>query len=131
MKRSIHLSPSDHSLIRYLVSFVVMAIICKYNDLKILGPRSELKLLSLRGLFGSLNVFAVYFSIMFLNPSDATTLVHVSIIITSIISRFFLGEKLTLAHLVAIVLTANGVLFISKPSFLFGPKPLPQRWVIE
>lgn len=123
MKRSVYLSPSDHSVIRYFLSFIVMAFICIYNNLKILGPRSEFKLLCVRGLVGSLNVLCVYFSIMFLNPSDATTLIHISIIITSIISRLFLSEKLTLAHFVAIILTANGVLFISKPAFLFQEAP--------
>ncbi len=120
MKRSIYMSPTDHSAIRYTVTFIIMLMICKYNKLKILGPRKHFKLLLARGMLGSFSLVAFYFSIMCLAPSDSVTLIHSSLIITAIISRIFLGEKLTLAHFVAIILTANGILFISKPSFLFN-----------
>jgi len=120
VKRSIYMSPTDHSAIRYIVTVITMLIICKYKKLKILGPRKHFKLLLARGMLGSFSLVAFYFSIMCLAPSDSVTLIHSSLIITAIISRIFLGEKLTLAHFVAIILTANGILFISKPSFLFN-----------
>ena len=119
MKKTIYLAPTDHSAIRYIVTLIFMVIVCKYNDLKLLGPRKQFKLLLARGVIGSLSLLCFYFAIMLLNPSDSTTLVHSSIIITAVLSRLFLGEKLTFAHFLAIVLTANGVMFISKPDFLF------------
>lgn len=124
MKKSKWLSPTDHSAIRYLVSLIVMVIICKYNDLKLLGPRKAFKLLFVRGLIGSFSLLAFYSSIMLLTPSSSTSLIHMSIIITAVMSRFCLGERLTIAHFIAIALTANGVLFISKPSFLFSSDDL-------
>jgi drug/metabolite transporter (DMT)-like permease len=57
---------------------------------------------------------------MLLNPSDAITITHTSIIITAVLARIFLNEKITLAHFIALILTVIGVLFICKPSFLFG-----------
>ena len=39
------------------------------------------------------------------------------------LSRFFLKERLTLAHFIAILFTACGVVFISKPSFIFPKHP--------
>ena len=65
-------------------------------------------------------VITVYFSLMLLNPSDVVTLMHGSIIITGILSRIFLKEKLTIAHLIGLMLTVMGVIFISKPSVLFS-----------
>ncbi len=124
MKKSIHLSPTDHSAIRYTLTFIIMVIICKYNKIKILGPRKFFKLLLIRGFLGSIALMSFYFAILFLTPSDAVTLVHSSIIITAILSRIFLGEKLTLAHFLAVFLTFNGVLFISKPDFIFKRESL-------
>lgn len=68
---------------------------------------------------GSITLITIYFAIMFINPSDVVSLAHSSIIITAILSKIFLKEKLTIAHLIALILTVIGVLFISKPSFLF------------
>lgn len=119
MKRTKHFSPSDISLIRYIVSLILMVIILRYHKLKLLGPRKQFKLLLTRGIFGAFSLLSFYFSLMLMNPSDSVALLHSSIIITAVLSRLFLGEKLTLAHFFAIVLTANGVLFISKPSFIF------------
>lgn len=59
---------------------------------------------------------------MFINPSDVASIAHSSLIITAIMARLFLNEKLTFAHLISLILTAIGVLFISKPSFLFNTK---------
>lgn len=123
MKKSIHLSATDHSLVRYLLSLVIFIIICRFNDLKFLGPRKQFKLLCARGIIGTCSLLSFYISIMLLDPSDSTTLVHSAIIITAILSRLFLGEKLTIAHLIATLFTANGVLFISKPEFLFPKEP--------
>ncbi len=98
MKRSIHMSPTDHSTIYYAVTLVMMVIICRYKKMKILGPRRHFKLLLVRGMLGSLSLFPFYYSVILLDPSDSSTLFHSSLIITAVISRLFLGEKLTLAH---------------------------------
>lgn len=44
---------------------------------------------------------------------------HGSIIMTAILSRIFLKEKITIAHFIGFVLTVIGVIFISKPAVLF------------
>jgi drug/metabolite transporter (DMT)-like permease len=119
MKRSKTFSPSDHSGIRYIITLIVMILILRYKKLKLLGPKKEFRLLFIRGLVGSIALICFYFSIMLLNPSDSVTLVHSSLIITAVCSRIFFKEKLTIAHIIAILLTVNGIIFISKPSFLF------------
>ena len=122
MKRAKYLSPTDHSTVRYTITLITMILILRYKKLKILGPRKEFKLLAARGIFGAVSLILFYFAIMLLSPSDTVTLVHSGIIITAIISRIFLHEKLTIAHLIAILLTINGIVFISKPSFIFATR---------
>jgi drug/metabolite transporter (DMT)-like permease len=46
-------------------------------------------------------------------------LAHTSLIITAVLARIFLKEKLTIAHLIASIFTIFGVIFISKPSVIF------------
>lgn len=72
-----------------------------------------------RGFCGSIGLISVYFALMFLNPSDVITIMHGSIIITAVLSRIFLNEKLTIAHFIGLILTVIGVIFISKPSVFF------------
>lgn len=99
---------------------IVMLVFIKLNNLELFGPREQRKLLLLRGVVGSASVIATYFSIKYLDISDVETLTNSCVIITAIISRVFLNEKLTVCHVVALVLTICGVLFIVRPSFLFG-----------
>ncbi|CAF0959473.1 unnamed protein product [Brachionus calyciflorus] len=119
LRRSKWLSGSDHSTIRYTTTFIVMIIYMKYHEMGLTGPKKQFNLILIRGLLGSFALISIYFAIMFINPSDVVSLAHSSIVITAIMSRIFLKEKLTLAHIFSIFLTATGVLFISKPSFLF------------
>jgi drug/metabolite transporter (DMT)-like permease len=61
----------------------------------------------------------VYTAISFTSPSNVTTLVHTSIILTAIFSRFMFDEKISISIFVSIILSCLGVVFISKPTFLF------------
>jgi drug/metabolite transporter (DMT)-like permease len=120
IKRAKWLGGSDHSLVRYIVTFIVMFTVLKYKNLSIFGPRRLLKILLFRGFVGSCALICLYFAIMLINPSDAITIAHTSIVITAVLARIFLKEKITLAHFIALILTIIGVLFICKPSFLFS-----------
>ena len=62
---------------------------------------------------------------LMLTPSDAAALGNTSIIFTAVLARIFLKEQLGVIHFVAITLTITGVIFISKPSFLFGSLTAP------
>ena len=118
------LSGSDHSLVRYATTIVIMLTIIKYKNLNLWGPREQRCLLMFRGFIGSCALLTMSFAFMLLNPSDSTTLSHTSMIITGILARIVLKEKLTIAHFIALILTVVGIVFISKPTILFPNKPL-------
>ena len=105
---------------RYAIQFVVMLAFIRMNNLSPLGPKEHHGLLIIRGLVGSAAVITAYFSIKYLDVSDVETLTNSSVIITAIFSRLFLNEKLTISHILSLVLTLVGVVFIVRPSFLFG-----------
>lgn len=119
MKKSFTLSGSDSSTIRYFVQFVTMFIVLKYKHLHPFGPKKERKLLTYRGLAGILGLMCGFFAIKFINPSDFKAINHSSILITAVLARIFLKEKLTFAHIFAFIMTIIGVFLISKPTFLF------------
>ncbi|RNA11471.1 solute carrier family 35 member G1 [Brachionus plicatilis] len=126
LRRAKWLSAADHATIRYFFTFITMTIFVKYHQMNMFGPKKQLSLLLIRGLVGYFSLMSVYFALMLINPSDVVSLAHASLIITAIMSRIFLKEKLTIAHVFSIFLTAVGVLFISKPSFIFGTKQMVQ-----
>jgi drug/metabolite transporter (DMT)-like permease len=127
MRRAKFLAGSDHSLVRYIITFIVMATTLKYKGLPII-PAKHLKLLLFRGFIGSCALISMYFALMFLNPADAVSLAHSSLIITAVLSRFFLKERLTIAHLIAFIFTIFGVIFISKPSIIFERNPEQKQY---
>lgn len=57
---------------------------------------------------------------MFVDPSDVVSLTHTSLIMTAILAKIFLKEKLTIAHFLGILLTAAGIIFITQPPFIFA-----------
>lgn len=97
-----------------------MLAFIRMNNLNPLGPKEHHGLLMIRGVVGSAAVIAAYFSLKYLDVSDVETLTNSSVIITALFSRLFLNEKLTISHILSLCLTLTGVLFIVRPSFLFG-----------
>jgi drug/metabolite transporter (DMT)-like permease len=86
------------------------------------GEPSQRMLLSIRGITSSFGLILLYFALRFIPPSDLSAIGHTSIIVTALLSRMFLKEKLGIPHLFSLSLTVFGVLVISKPSFLFDLK---------
>ena len=97
----------------------MLPVIC-YAKLNILGPKGTRCLLMIRSFIGLLGVLLIYFGIQFIPPSDCSAIANCSIVITAILSRIFLKEKLGIPHIIALFFTIAGVVFISKPSILFS-----------
>ncbi|RNA24470.1 solute carrier family 35 member G1 [Brachionus plicatilis] len=114
------LDAPNHSAIRYAIQLVIMYAIIRYNKFEPLGPKSQRKLLIFRGIVGCGAVIFGFFSVKYLDISDVETLTNSAVIITAILSRIFLDEKLTMVHFFSLILTIAGVLFVVRPNFLFG-----------
>lgn len=120
VKMGSSLDASNHSTFAYTIQLIVMLIFVKAYDQPVFGPKSQRKLLLLRGTAGSATIILGFFSVRYLDIGDIETLSNSAVIITAILSRFFLNEKLTVSHIIALLLTITGVLFIVRPSFLFN-----------
>jgi drug/metabolite transporter (DMT)-like permease len=114
------LDGSNHAVVRYLIQFLVMLFFIKKKKLQLLGPKKSRKLLFLRGFVGSLGGILGFFSIKYLDVSDYETLTNSCVLLTALLARIFLKEKLSVCHFFATVLTITGVMFIIRPEFLFG-----------
>jgi drug/metabolite transporter (DMT)-like permease len=95
-----------------------MLIITRKKGISLFGPKKERKLLLIRACAGTCALITLFFAYKLIDPSECLALMHSSVIITSILARIFLKEKLTLAHMIALLLTVTGVFLISKPKFI-------------
>ena len=118
------LTPSDNAFINYMVWGIVVFIIAKYNKVDVFGTKEQKLLLHFRGIIGVFGLLAIYTGIKFIDPSDVISISHASLIITAVLARIFLKEKLTIAHFIATILTILGILCICKPKFLFKNNPI-------
>jgi drug/metabolite transporter (DMT)-like permease len=98
----------------------MMMTIIKCKNSHPLGPIKQRKLLLMRACFGTVGLTTFFFAFKLLHPSDCLAIIQTSVIITSILARIFLKERLSFAHLIAIFLTAVGVILIAKPKSLFN-----------
>ncbi|KAI1465165.1 uncharacterized protein F4812DRAFT_462010 [Daldinia caldariorum] len=91
-----------------------------------LGRRDIRGLLVLRGLTGFTGLFCSYYSLSYLNISDATVISFLVPTMTALVCFIALGEPFTIKEAVAGLIAFSGVLFIARPTFLF-----PQHRVQE
>ena len=110
---------SEQAFVRYIIQFLTIGFIIMYTKRTFLGPKESRKLLILRGSMSTLALLASHFALKLINPSDAVSLFNLNTIILSIMARFILKEKINLAHLICLVLSMLGVVFIVQPSVIF------------
>lgn len=120
IKLSVSLTGSENSTIRYLVQLIIMSSIILIKKESFFGPKEQRLWLIARGLVGSSSVILGYFALKYIDPSDYSTLNNCSVIVTAIMARIFLKEKLTSFHLIATILSLCGIFFILRPPFLFS-----------
>ena len=114
------LNALDQLIIRYSFQFVISLIICRYKKLNCFGKKNERKLLAIRGSFGIIIASSTLVAIRLVNPSDCITIINSSVVLTAIVCRIFIKEKLTIVHLLSLILTVFGVVCMCRPSFLFS-----------
>lgn len=120
IKMAPSLNGFNHGVSRYLTQTIVMTYFLYKYDLKLFGHRGLEGILCLRGLTGSVALIFGYISLQYLDVSDTQTLINSCVIITALLGRIFLKEKITIVHVFSVFLTITGVLFILRPTFLFG-----------
>ncbi|KND02611.1 uncharacterized protein SPPG_01697 [Spizellomyces punctatus DAOM BR117] len=86
----------------------------------LLGPKDVRLLLVLRGVIGFGGLTCGWFALSMLNLADATVLGFLSPVFTAILARFILKEPYELIDGITGALSMIGVIFIARPSFLFG-----------
>ncbi|KAH7303908.1 hypothetical protein B0I35DRAFT_445912 [Stachybotrys elegans] len=86
------------------------------------GPREVRGLLVLRGVAGSVGLFGLYYSLSFLDISDATVITFLVPTLTAFVCWVALREPFTLHEALAGLIAFVGVLFIARPPFIFPPK---------
>ncbi|KAH7186178.1 uncharacterized protein B0J16DRAFT_288143 [Fusarium flagelliforme] len=87
-----------------------------------LGPREVRGLLFLRGMAGSVGLFGLYYSLSYLDVSDATVITFLVPTLTAFIAWVALREPFTVNEALAGLIAFTGVLFVARPSFLFPNK---------
>ncbi|KAG5362400.1 putative transport protein [Yarrowia sp. C11] len=76
-------------------------------------------LLVIRALCGFFGVFGLYYSLNYLELSDATVLTFLTPVATSLLAWMFLGEKFTRSMAMGGLVAFCGVILIARPVFLF------------
>lgn len=81
---------------------------------------NDRKWLFARGLLGSLGLHCYFYSVTRLPLADATVIQLTNPLLVALAAPFFLGEKMRPLEALAVVIGLLGVVFISRPTFLFG-----------
>lgn len=94
----------------------------------LLGPPGSRALLFIQGLVGGGTLVLLFYSFRLLPLGDAATIIFSSPVFVMIMSHIWLREPCGFYRTFIVVLLVSGVVFITKPPFLFtghGPDLLP------
>ncbi|KAI0424322.1 hypothetical protein F5Y09DRAFT_347835 [Xylaria sp. FL1042] len=84
------------------------------------GPQNMIPLLVMRGTAGFVGLFGLYYSLSYLEISDATAISFLVPTWTALLCYVWLKEPYRIQEAMSGFISLAGVLFIARPAFLFG-----------
>jgi len=116
------LHPFEIIFVRMFITWLSAIAYLHYHKVPdyFLGPKGVRLLLVIRGVVGFFGLFGVYYSLQYLDLSDATVLTFLAPILTGYFGRIFLKEPFLKTELYAGLISLLGVVFIAHPQSLFG-----------
>ena len=117
--------PAQEKLfIRLCIQFIALLPVLQYRSTKLkvclFGKTKEsLKFLLIRGTFATMSICCFYESIQRIPMGDASSISYCSIFFSGLIARIWLKEPYTLMDVLFACLSVVGVVFVSKPPFIF------------
>ncbi|KAJ8113333.1 hypothetical protein OPT61_g4515 [Boeremia exigua] len=89
-----------------------------------MGQRGIRGLLVLRGFCGFVGLFGLYYSLSWLNISDATVITFIIPTATALVCFLWLREPFTIREALAALIAFSGVLLVARPTWLFPSPPV-------
>jgi drug/metabolite transporter (DMT)-like permease len=114
--------PLEIIFVRMFITWFVALLYLHYSKVPdyLIGPKGVRLLLVVRGVVGFFGLFGVYYSLQYLDLSDATVLTFLAPILTCYFGSIFLKEPVLRTELCAGFLSLLGVILIARPQYLFG-----------
>lgn len=128
MQFCVKLTPSipimEKILVRNLFSMIIAFIIIKKKRLSLFGDRKNQKYLFGRTLGGYLGMNLFFIGTMQVSLSAAAIINKLSPFVVMILAYFFLKEKITKHHIIALTLALLGSWLVIKPQFSSSIMPI-------
>ncbi|RWS26151.1 solute carrier family 35 member G1-like protein, partial [Leptotrombidium deliense] len=115
------------AVIRSLVQAVFYLTFILITQTSFRPAKGETLFLSLRCIFGFMSVICSFVSLRLIPLGDASAIIYSAPVFITIVARLFLKEKCDIVNIIAIFVTAAGVVLITKPKFLFPD----ETWIEE
>lgn len=111
---------------RFLFHAVIVSLLFLWQGQRNFARTRAPKLQLLRGLCMAGVNTSLYIAIQTISLAEATALIYLSPVLVTLLAGVFLGEKLSVRHLLAVTAGFVGVLVIIRPGFqAFDPAMLP------
>ncbi|KAI8065312.1 hypothetical protein BC940DRAFT_259332 [Gongronella butleri] len=105
---------------RSIIQAVLGLVGCAWLGINPLGARKVRYWLVLRGSAGAVGLALFFYSLTKLPLADATVVFFLGPVFTAILASIALHEPFTPFDMVCSVVSMAGIVFVSKPQFLFG-----------
>ncbi|KAF4649860.1 hypothetical protein FOL47_001675 [Perkinsus chesapeaki] len=113
-------SSSQLMLVRSMIQLAVCLMACLYGRVNPLGPPGLRSFCLLRGFLGAFANFLLYYAISAMPVADANAIFFTNPLFTMLYAICLLKEPSTKLEIFSLVIGFVGVIFVARPSFLFG-----------
>ncbi|MFD1341324.1 DMT family transporter [Litorisediminicola beolgyonensis] len=107
---------AESAFLRYLLGLVFLVPVwTRLRQMRL--TRRQLRLFGVRGAFHTLGVICWFYAMSRIPIAEVTAMNYLNPIYVSILAVFFLGERIALRRILAIVAALGGALLILRPGF--------------
>ena len=117
-----HIPASEIVVFRAVISFAICFYFLRKKGASLLGK--NLKVLFLRGLFGTLALASLFICLQKMPLAVASTLINLTPILTVVIAHFYLKERASTTQWVFLLFSFVGVYLVRG-----GLEPVPLQWM--
>jgi len=112
----------DALLVRFILQTSIIFAFIFYKKMKFIhGTPSLICLQIARTIIACSGLLLFYASYLYIPLPDLTTCRYTQVIWTAILAMIVFRERISIAIVLAIILTLTGVVFVAQPTFLFPP----------
>jgi len=108
--------------LQMIIQTIAFAIYAIYKDYNLLGPKEHRLAMIFRALLISIGLLGSFLAYYYISLPELSAIRQCQVILTIVLSIFFLQERITVSRIIACILTIIAIIVLIRPTSIGGRK---------